>query len=77
MKRINKHVKFDIIAVTIPPQVVTSARGAFKRSESSGMTVEDFDVVVCGGTLGIFIATALCAKGLKVGIVERNLLKGV
>ncbi|XP_010683954.2 uncharacterized protein LOC104898558 [Beta vulgaris subsp. vulgaris] len=62
--------------VTIPPQVVTSARGAFKRSESSGMTVEDFDVVVCGGTLGIFIATALCAKGLKVGIVERNLLKG-
>ncbi|KAA3459183.1 Lycopene cyclase-type, FAD-binding protein [Gossypium australe] len=34
------------------------------------------DVVVCGGTLGIFIATALIAKGLKVCIVERNILKG-
>lgn len=27
--------------------------------------------------MGIFIATALSLKGLKVGIVERNLLKGV
>ncbi|PKA57920.1 hypothetical protein AXF42_Ash012459 [Apostasia shenzhenica] len=35
-----------------------------------------FDVVVCGGTLGIFIATSLVSKGLRVGIVERNLLKG-
>lgn len=38
--------------------------------------VYKFDVVVCGGTLGIFVATALSSKGLKVGIVERNLLKG-
>jgi glycerol-3-phosphate dehydrogenase len=39
--------------------------------------VDKFDVVVCGGTLGIFIATALSAKGLQVGVVERNILKGV
>ncbi|RVW97406.1 hypothetical protein CK203_026321 [Vitis vinifera] len=31
---------------------------------------------VCGGTLGIFIATALSSKGLRVGVVERNILKG-
>lgn len=36
-----------------------------------------FDVIVCGGTLGIFIATALSLRGLQVGIVERNILKGV
>ncbi|KAI5683277.1 hypothetical protein M9H77_04505 [Catharanthus roseus] len=35
-----------------------------------------FDVIVCGGTLGIFIATALSLRGLQVGIVERNILKG-
>lgn len=34
-------------------------------------------MVVCGGTLGIFIATALSSKGLQVGVVERNILKGV
>lgn len=62
--------------VTKPPQVVTSVRGSFMHNEASGKSVENFDVLVCGGTLGIFIATALCAKGLKVGIVERNILKG-
>ncbi|KAL0919862.1 hypothetical protein M5K25_011986 [Dendrobium thyrsiflorum] len=35
-----------------------------------------FHVVVCGGTLGIFIATALVSRGLRVGVVERNQLKG-
>lgn len=67
---------FDI-AVSKPPEVVTSVRGPFAHDEASGKSVEEFDVVVCGGTLGIFIATALSAKGLKVGIVERNILKGV
>jgi lycopene cyclase CruP len=35
-----------------------------------------FDVVVCGGTLGIFMATALQRKGFKVCVVERGPLKG-
>lgn len=47
------------------------------RSVLSEKQVDKCDVVVCGGTLGIFIATALIAKGLKVCIVERNILKGV
>ena len=47
------------------------------HSDLTGKVVDKFDVVVCGGTLGIFIATALSAKGLQVGVVERNILKGV
>lgn len=39
--------------------------------------VGTYDIVVCGGTLGIFLATALCAKGLRVAVVERNAIKGV
>ncbi|KAH9624042.1 hypothetical protein KSS87_008964 [Heliosperma pusillum] len=62
--------------VAKPAQVVTRVRGSFKHSEDSGNVVDTYDVIVCGGTLGIFIATALSAKGLKVAIVERNVLKG-
>jgi len=57
-----------------PQQIVSSIRGIF---DSDDKAVDTFDVLVCGGTLGIFIATALSSKGLRVGIVERNILKGV
>ncbi|KAH0731809.1 hypothetical protein KY289_002997 [Solanum tuberosum] len=59
-----------------PQKVVSSVPGSFKDSEHVGNSEEMFDVIVCGGTLGIFIATALCSKGLRVGVVERNVLKG-
>ncbi|CAK9139620.1 unnamed protein product [Ilex paraguariensis] len=59
-----------------PQQVVSSVPGLFCHSDLADKEVESFDVLVCGGTLGIFIATALCSKGLRVGIVERNVLKG-
>lgn len=58
------------------PKVVSSAPGLFSQSDISGKKVETFDVLVCGGTLGIFIATALSRRGLRVGVVERNILKG-
>lgn len=35
-----------------------------------------FDVVVCGGTLGIFLAAALQLAGLRVAVVERGPLRG-
>ncbi|KAL6862435.1 hypothetical protein ACP4OV_016776 [Aristida adscensionis] len=57
------------------PEVVARVQGPlidYDRSAGS----EIFDVLVCGGTLGIFIATALSSKGLRVGIVERNIIKG-
>lgn len=49
----------------------------FSESDMANKEVDKFDVLVCGGTLGIFLATALSLKGLRVGVVERNLLKGV
>lgn len=36
----------------------------------------DFDVVICGGTLGIFIATTLANKGYKIAIIEKGILQG-
>jgi len=39
-------------------------------------TVLDYDVVVCGGTLGIFIAHSLQLKGYKVCVVEGGKLQG-
>lgn len=36
----------------------------------------DHDVVVCGGTLGIFVARALQLKGHSVCVVERGQLRG-
>lgn len=63
--------------VAEPQQVVTSIRGMFSHSGADGKAIDTFDVLVCGGTLGIFIATALSFKGLRVGVVERNILKGV
>lgn len=58
-------------------QVVSSKAGLFSQSDLSDKAVDTFDVIVCGGTLGIFIATALSFKGLRVAIVEKNILKGV
>lgn len=60
-----------------PREVVSCHPGLFRHSDLAEKAVDTFDVLVCGGTLGIFIATALVSKGLRVGIVERNLLKGV
>ena len=37
---------------------------------------KDFDAIVCGGTLGIFIACALQRRGWRVIIVEQGTLRG-
>lgn len=66
-----------VAVVQEPQQVVSSFPGLFSQSDLAAKEVDTFDVLVCGGTLGIFIATALSSKGLRVGIVEKNLLKGV
>ena len=36
----------------------------------------DWDVVVCGGTLGILIACALQTRGWRVAVIERGVLRG-
>lgn len=58
------------------PEVVTRVEGPLADS-NLGTSSEIYDVIVCGGTLGIFVATALSSKGLRVGIIERNIIKGV
>lgn len=58
-------------------QVVFRASGASNDYDPKNKASFTFDVIVCGGTLGIFIATALLSKGLRVGIVEKNQIKGV
>jgi len=47
---------------------------ALTHKESSAAL--DYDVVVCGGTLGIFIAHALQLRGFKVCVVEGGKLQG-
>lgn len=36
----------------------------------------DWDVVICGGTLGILIGCALALKGARVALIERSILRG-
>ncbi|KAG6420415.1 hypothetical protein SASPL_116942 [Salvia splendens] len=59
-----------------PQQVVSNVPGLFRESEMSEKCGDVFDVVVCGGTLGVFIAAALSYRSLRVGIVEKGILKG-
>jgi lycopene cyclase CruP len=36
----------------------------------------DWDVVICGGTLGILLGCALAVKGVRVALMERGILRG-
>ncbi|MEA5551154.1 FAD-dependent oxidoreductase [Anabaena cylindrica UHCC 0172] len=36
----------------------------------------DWDVIICGGTLGILIGCALAVRGVRVALLERGVLKG-
>jgi lycopene cyclase CruP len=36
----------------------------------------DWDVIICGGTLGILIGCALAVKGVRVALLERGILRG-
>jgi hypothetical protein len=66
-----------------PPAPFVSTDGAFgnkkcweKLRESAGMKNLDYDVVVCGGTLGIFYAMYLQLQGHRVCVVEAGKLRG-
>jgi len=45
------------------------------QSEAPLKTV-DWDVVICGGTLGILIGSALAQRGWRVALLERGILRG-
>ena len=59
-----------------PPQVY-GAKPEFVRTTGERLPeAPQFDVVMCGGTLGIFLACALQLAGLSVAVVERGLVRG-
>ena len=53
-----------------PPQVV------FEEPDGAAVTSTDFDVIVCGGNIGILLATALVLRGLRVAVLEAGALRG-
>ncbi|KAJ7526297.1 hypothetical protein O6H91_16G001100 [Diphasiastrum complanatum] len=63
-------------SLTNTPEIVTRRNCPLHSSEFASSQTEFFDVVVCGGTLGIFIATVLALRGLRVAIVEKGPLQG-
>ncbi|CDN10154.1 Lycopene cyclase, CruP type [Richelia intracellularis] len=46
------------------------------KSDSQPLGTPEWDVIICGGTLGILIACALALRGIKVAVMERGVLKG-
>lgn len=52
-----------------PPAFVTERVGPLRKAL-------DYDVVICGGTLGIFLAAALQVKGVRTCVVEAGELQG-
>ncbi|AFZ23281.1 flavin-dependent dehydrogenase [Cylindrospermum stagnale PCC 7417] len=46
------------------------------QEDSQPLGAVDWDVIVCGGTLGILIASALAVRGLRVALIERGFLRG-
>ncbi|NEN92096.1 MAG: FAD-binding oxidoreductase [Okeania sp. SIO3H1] len=46
------------------------------RKETKLLNTLDWDVVICGGTLGILIGATLVKKGWRVALLERGILKG-
>lgn len=55
-----------------PAEVLTQHDKPLPHNKSAAC----YDIVVLGGTLGIFLATALQLRGRKVAVVERNKLVG-
>ena len=50
------------------PQVV--------HTSSELLPMVDWDVVICGGTLGILLGAALARRGWRVALLERGVLRG-
>lgn len=75
----------DKLLSSRPPSFITedAARGSERawaqlRAVSSEQKPLDYDVVLCGGTLGVFFATSLLLRNpsLKIAILEAGELKG-
>ncbi|MEH2347574.1 MAG: FAD-binding oxidoreductase [Nostoc sp.] len=54
----------------------TSPTPQLVKENQQPLGAVDFDVLICGGTLGILIGCALAVKGLRVALLERGILQG-
>lgn len=59
-----------------PIPIFVNDRSASPFPSDAPLDRPEFDVIVCGGTLGLFQATALQKRGFKVAVVERGPLVG-
>jgi lycopene cyclase CruP len=57
------------VATAAIPEVVTTSSAALWMAP-------EYDVVVSGGTLGVFLAAALQLRGLSTAVLERGKLRG-
>jgi lycopene cyclase CruP len=46
------------------------------QTQSDALPQLDWDVVICGATLGVFIGAALAQRGWRVALLERGVVKG-
>jgi hypothetical protein len=59
------------------PEVVQRHQGSWLNAAKTTTHEEPvFDMVVCGGTLGVFLATTLALRGFKVAVIEKGPLRG-
>eukprot|EP00929_Paragymnodinium_shiwhaense_P050597 TRINITY_DN25478_c0_g1_i1.p1 TRINITY_DN25478_c0_g1~~TRINITY_DN25478_c0_g1_i1.p1 ORF type:complete len:669 (+),score=82.93 TRINITY_DN25478_c0_g1_i1:61-2067(+) len=63
------------IPVVPAPEIVRRIPGAMADDPENKDRCE-FDVVVCGGTLGLLLASALQHSGLKVCVMDRGAIRG-
>lgn len=54
----------------------TLSTEAVVGESSQALDSLDYDVIVCGGTLGILLACSLQLRGLQVAVLERGVLRG-
>lgn len=69
--RVWQSIKKQDIKENVSPEVAV----VVKESDQVLGNV-DWDVVICGGTLGIFIGAALAVRGWRVALIERGILRG-
>ncbi|MGL5080910.1 MAG: FAD-binding oxidoreductase [Microcoleaceae cyanobacterium] len=46
------------------------------QQDSQPLAEINYDILVCGGTLGILIGASLALRGWRVGLIERGVLRG-
>jgi lycopene cyclase CruP len=46
------------------------------KQNSAPLNSVEFDVIICGGTLGVLIGCALAVRGVKVALLEKGILRG-